>query len=86
MQMSLKLSQIDVYVMQLISMKMQKLKLSTIKIESICSLISQKHANVTQIVPDARTSNVIAIFLTVSSLYVLCYMANRPVFAKNHII
>jgi hypothetical protein len=35
--------------------------LQTTEIESICSLISQKHAIVSQIVPNAGTSNVFAL-------------------------
>jgi hypothetical protein len=41
------------------------------EIESICSLILQKHANITQIVPYSHTSNVIALL---KCFYTFCAM------------
>jgi hypothetical protein len=43
------------------------------EIESICRLISQKHANVTQIVPNSHTSNPIAFLLWFYAVFVMLY-------------
>jgi hypothetical protein len=52
------------------------------EIESICRLILQKHANVTQIVPNSRTSNVIALFNCFNTVCAMLHGQKAGIYEK----